>query len=316
MVWLTWRQHRTQFLSAIAVLVVLVGVTYVTRTQMTAFSRSNGLAGCLASGRDCSTFSQEFEQHFTGTLNSVIFLNLLPLLVGLFWGAPLLAHELEHNTHRVAWTQTVSTTRWLTVKLATMMGATGIAAGAMALMMSWWFQPFQQAATTSRISPDAFGLVGIVPIGYALFALALGVAAGAVLGRVLPAMGVTLIGFTVVRLSVSKLRGHFIPTMKAVYPAGGSGERVSGRNWVVSSGYTDARGHHYSLGGADRLCRSNAADYQATIRCLRGHGLQRTDIYHPGRQFWSLQGIETSIFIILTIALIAFAIYWTLRRIK
>jgi hypothetical protein len=315
-IWLTWRQHRIQFLSALAVLVVLVGVTYVSRTQMTTFARSNGLTGCLASGRDCSTFSQDFEQHFTGTLNSVIFLNLLPLLVGFFWGAPLLAHELEHNTHRVAWTQTVSTARWLTVKLATIIGATVLAAGAMALMMSWWFQPFQQAAATSRISPDAFGLVGIVPIGYALFALALGVAAGVVVGRVVPAMGVTLVGFTLVRLSVSKLRSHFVPTMKAVYPVGGSGGRVGGKSWVISSGYTDGLGHHYSLGAADRLCRSDAADYQATIRCLRGHGLQRTDIYHPDRQFWPLQGIETSIFIILAIALIAFATYWTLRQIK
>ena len=44
------------------------------------------------------------------------YLILLPALVGMFVGAPLLARELEHGTHRLAWTQSVTRRRWLLSK--------------------------------------------------------------------------------------------------------------------------------------------------------------------------------------------------------
>ena len=49
---------------------------------------------------------------------------VVPALIGMFWGAPLIAHELETGTFRLAWTQSVSRRRWLLVK----MGLVGLAA--------------------------------------------------------------------------------------------------------------------------------------------------------------------------------------------
>ena len=43
---------------------------------------------------------------------------VVPAVVGAFWGAPLVARELEAGTHRLAWNQAVTRTRWLTTKLA------------------------------------------------------------------------------------------------------------------------------------------------------------------------------------------------------
>ena len=40
-----------------------------------------------------------------------------PALIGVFWGAPLVARELEAGTHRLVWTQSVTRTRWLATKL-------------------------------------------------------------------------------------------------------------------------------------------------------------------------------------------------------
>src|ERR1039457_1653908 len=37
----------------------------------------------------------------------------VPLLLGLFWGAPFLAAEFEGSTHNLAWTQGISRRRWL-----------------------------------------------------------------------------------------------------------------------------------------------------------------------------------------------------------
>jgi len=36
----------------------------------------------------------------------------VPGLIGIFWGAPLVARELETGTYRLAWTQSVTRKRW------------------------------------------------------------------------------------------------------------------------------------------------------------------------------------------------------------
>ena len=43
---------------------------------------------------------------------------IAPAIVGIFWGAPLIARELETGTHRLVWNQTVTRTGWLATKLA------------------------------------------------------------------------------------------------------------------------------------------------------------------------------------------------------
>ena len=34
-------------------------------------------------------------------------------MIGAFWGAPMVARELETGTHRLVWNQSVTRTRWL-----------------------------------------------------------------------------------------------------------------------------------------------------------------------------------------------------------
>ena len=64
----------------------------------------------------CGTALQQFNNQY-GTLNLVgILLIFLPLLVGLFYGAPLVAREVEHGTHRLVWTQGISRRHWALVK--------------------------------------------------------------------------------------------------------------------------------------------------------------------------------------------------------
>jgi hypothetical protein len=69
-----------------------------------------------------------------------------PAVIGIFWGAPLIARELETGTFRLAWTQSITRTRWLAVKLA----LTGLVAmavtEALGLMYGWWAAPIAQAA--------------------------------------------------------------------------------------------------------------------------------------------------------------------------
>ena len=114
---------------------------------------------------------------------------IAPALIGLFFGAPLIARELETGTFRLAWTQSVTRRRWLAVKL----GLVGLAAmafgGLLTWMVDWWASPID-AANQNRFGLANFGFHGVAPIGYAAFAFALGATAGVLLRRTVPAMAV------------------------------------------------------------------------------------------------------------------------------
>lgn len=78
-------------------------------------------------------------------LLGVVIILLAPAVIGLFWGAPLIARELETGTAALAWNQSVTRTRWLAVKLA----VGGLAAMAvtegLSLMQAWWAAPIGRA---------------------------------------------------------------------------------------------------------------------------------------------------------------------------
>ena len=105
-----------------------------------------------------------------------------PLLVGLFWGAPLVAAEAEAGTTQFAWMQSVTRKRWLAVKIGWMLLAAAVWGGVISALVTWWVSP-TNAEQLNQFDPGRFDIMGIVPVGYSLFAVALGVTAGALLRR-------------------------------------------------------------------------------------------------------------------------------------
>ena len=142
---------------------------------------------------------------------------VLPALIGLFWGAPLLTRELEAGTHRLVWNQSVTRTRWLAVKLALTGLAAMTAAGLGSLAVSWWSSPIDKtAANVPQMGPVVFAARGIVPIAYAAFAFALGVTVGMLVRRTLPAMAITLAVFVAVQFAMPLLvRPHLVPPTRS-----------------------------------------------------------------------------------------------------
>ena len=67
-------------------------------------------------------------------------------MVGVFWGAPLVAREVEAGTHRLVWNQSITRTRWLSTKLA----ITGRGGGRalIGLAMTWWGHPLDDAVAS------------------------------------------------------------------------------------------------------------------------------------------------------------------------
>ena len=145
-----------------------------------------------------------------------------PILVGLFWGAPLVAAELETGTSSFAWAQSVTRKHWLAVKTGWMLLAAAVWGGVISALVTWWSGP-NNALQLDQFKPGRFDITGIVPVAYALFGMALGIAAGAAIRRTLHAVAVTLGGFIAVRTLIALLaRPHYISAITVTYKLLGS----------------------------------------------------------------------------------------------
>ena len=199
MIAFSWRQFRTQAIIGAAGLVVLGIVLLATGPHLVSIY-DTALAQCRASGgasSDCNNPVLSTDSKLQVLAAALVL--IVPVLIGMFWGAPLIARELETGTFRLAWTQSVSRMRWLLVKLGLVGLASAAAAGLLSLMVTWWYSPIDKV-NQNRFGTAAFGLHGFVPAGYALFAFALGATTGLLFRRTLPAMAVTLVGFVVARM--------------------------------------------------------------------------------------------------------------------
>src|SRR5205823_3216582 len=167
-----------------------------------------------------------FDRQYRGLQFLVPLFLVVPLLVGLFWGAPLVARETEQGTHRLVWTQSITRRRWFSTKVALVAGAAVVGAAAFAELVTWWSGIFVRA-DANRFSPGIFDIRGIVSIAYVLFAVALGVLVGTLVRRTLPAMAATLGAFIGVRVLVTLfLRAHYLAarTLSAPLPVAGGGK--------------------------------------------------------------------------------------------
>ena len=271
MIWLTWRQFRVQALTAAAALAAFAILLAVTGPHLASRYAASAITGCHGFG--CQTAAITFLSQLQATspypivyLLGIALILVAPAIIGIFWGAPLIARELETRTFALAWNQSITRTRWLVVKLT----LTGLAAmavtEALSLMYAWWAHPIGKAidlgGSTSlfsggRFSSLVFATHGITPLGYAAFAFALGTAIGALIRRTVPAMAVTLAIFAAVQIAMPLgVRPHLIPPDHTVATIDSAqlnfgnltATAVPGRPgaWILSSGAINAAGQTVS----------------------------------------------------------------------
>ena len=215
MIWLTWRQFRSQALTALAILAAAAIYFLITGLQMH-HAYSADLAACTPH-HDCglSPFAQSYNTAFDLTQLLVI---AAPGLIGIFWGAPLIGRELETGTDQLAWTQSVTRTRWLAVKLAGVGVASIATAAVLSYLLTWWAGPLDHISG-NRFAAMTFSSRDIVPLAYAAFAFALGTTAGLLLRRTLPAMAVTLAVFIGIQILVATfIRPSLLPSTTVTFP--------------------------------------------------------------------------------------------------
>jgi hypothetical protein len=249
-------------------------------------------------------------------LGLFVLLSAAPMLAGLFWGAPLIAREIEQGTHRLAWTQSVTRARWLAVKAGLFVLAAVLAATVLTGLFTWWSRPFAAISQTggfsfSRINPDVYDFSGTVLIGYTLFAFALGTAAGAVIRRTVPAMAVSVAGFVALRVPMESARGHLLAPLTYIYRDKTKDPRAGLGDWVLSSTPVSRAGQALPLS-----CGTGNGNPFGAVGCrVAGRAFGTRIAYQPLGRFWPLQGIETGIVAAVAAALLAAAAWWTIRRI-
>jgi hypothetical protein len=354
MIWLTWRQYRTQTLVVAGLLAAIAVVLIATGPHLVSLSDAY-LKSCHVD-RDCGSTTNPVmnaDSKLQSALSDLLLLT--PALIGIFWGAPLIARELETGTHRLSWTQSVTRRRWVGVKFG-VVGLISVAvAGLLSLMVTWWSSPID-TANANRFGVAMFGLRDITPIGYAAFAFALGVAAGVLTRRTLPAMAGTLVVFVAARMAeVTWVRPHLLAPVRTVSALTGAnsigfvltpdglkiqaGPPNIANAWAISSAVVNNAGQAPTTAFMKSACPglANAAPGgtagvgaqhvrvspsgpgpQAFQDCVAKVATKYHELvtYQPASRFWAFQGFETALFVILALLLAGLCFWWVRHRLS
>jgi hypothetical protein len=329
-------QFRVQALVAAGGLAIVAVVSVLTGPHLVHLYATT-VANCRAPGA-CSTATSALIRNGDklGIVLKVV-VEVVPALVGLFWGAPLVARELETGTYRLAWTQ-VTRTRWMGVKLGLVGLASMVVAGLLSIMVTWWSSPLDRVRMTPFTSFDQRDLV---PVGYAAFAFVLGAGAGLVIRRTLPAMAVALGGFVAARLCVAHwIRPRLIAPSHAVVAdttiaTGSSQGAPDPRDWIISDQTVNARGHvigQFGEIGSNGNTNAGVGAHGITINglgscpnlhsqtphnvqhCVNELGIREILTYQPIGHYWALQWSELAIYLGAAIVVGGVCMWWVVRR--
>ena len=339
MSWLIWRLYRAQAAITALLLAAFAALLLVTGVQVAAQWHS-ALVTCTQT-HTCDTLPDTLflGSHPVGFL--VVMTLGVPAILGMLCGAPLVAHEFETGTSQFAWTQSITRRRWLAVKAGWLLLAAAAVGAVVSGLVTWWSGP-NNALQANAFNPGRFDIMGIAPVGYAVFAMALGITAGALVRRTLPAVGITLAGFIVVRFVIfSWLRPHLIAAVTS-YIRLNSGFTPAGAYWQQAAGYVGADGQPISipqstngqvlgaaggdipvsslpapcqaLAGGGNARQLSPAARDAVLSCAQAHHIRAFLTYQPAGRYWAFQGIETGICLALAAALLAMAFAVITRR--
>jgi hypothetical protein len=205
---------------------------------------------------------------------------------------------LETGTAQLAWTQSVSPTRWLTAKLA--VPALLITAGTALLVPLHRLMWSRDAGLRQADWHDRsvlFPANGTVPLAYALCGLALGALAGLVVGRALPALGVAFAALLAVFHLGDEYRLSLWPTVTVT---GAKALNLPDDAVPLDRGVITDEGTRIG----NNLACVDTDGAAGLRRCLADNGLDEIwATYHPRDRLWQLQLAETGI--VLAIAALA-----------
>ncbi|MEV6654065.1 ABC transporter [Streptomyces sp. NPDC051219] len=306
--WLIWRQHRAAYWTLLAATALSVAWIVYQRAGLMEHLTAHGWPDS-ASGK----WLEGMGPHTAMFVKVGFGLGFIPILLGVFLGAPLLAGDLENGTAKLVTSQSVSPVRWLAAKLGVSALVVVVCTVALSLQFGRWWGPVKNETTVLGWETGAaFDNTGPVPVALALFTVVGGVAIGMVLRRALIAMVVTFTFAVAVQVvwayfrldlgnivTVTTNKGINVPSPRLPH-----GAMQIDQSYVTGAGET--------LGWS--TCAHEASE-KARDACV-----QKADIvgwsvdYLPISQMSGMQWFGASILFALTAAVAVFIFMWGRKR--
>ncbi|OIK03665.1 transporter [Streptomyces monashensis] len=313
--WLAWRQQRVSAGIGAAALVVAVAVAVYFRSGMLDALHSGLFDHCATGPLYCTRSDTGLPLlldveplKYLGVLNIA-----LPVVIGVFWGAPLLGRDRELGTHRLVLAQGVSRGQWFASRFALAAATTIALSGLLAGVFSWWWRP---AADRSYglFWYDNTALSGSGPrvVAAALFGLAAGTLLGLLARRVLAAMGLTLLatGVTTLLLEWTHRARLLVPPHTYV-SAGSVPKAPMGEKWSTGTyGLITASGRH------DDVLKCAFPSGTQLKECMAAHGyVARFYKANPAGDYWAFQWTDTAVLGGLAVVLTVVTVLLLRRRV-
>jgi hypothetical protein len=325
MAWVIWRQHRLTIggvialLAAAAVVVVIEGVQLHHAWAAVTACRPASSGACQQGANNVSG-----DYDYSGGIVAAL-LQTVPALIGAFAGAPLLAREFETGTFRFVFTQGIGRVRYSAAKLVSLAVAVTVMAAAFSAVFSWAYEPILGANSDgySALAPTFFDLRGVAFAAWTLAAFAVGVLAGVLIRRVLPAMFATLAAWSGLASATALFfRQHYRGVLRTTNPNIGPPARVISQYWTVRGKPVGLSALSTALRPVDIRVGSQGSfsdgpftphNLGSPVHYLLTHGFTQVTTYQPGSWFWPFQLIEGAWLLVLAVLLCAAAI-WLVRR--
>lgn len=307
MTWLLWRQHRLQAATS-AVLLALLGVMLI----LTGVHMADVYRHAVTQCGNCLLIGSLF-QGYGAVIDIVNVTVAVPLVLGVVFGGVLVAREIEQSTHVLVWTQSVSRRRWLVSKAAIALGATVLVATVLTAVVTWW-SGTPNSLYQDRFDPLKFDTQNLMPVAFAVFAVGVGMLAGALIRRSLPAIAVTVGGFLACRLLFEiYVRPHLQVPVSLVHGLAADLPVPRGA-WVLGSTFYGPTGKTIT-GPFDPQTVCPAAFNRASAAdCLNRLGYHVKVSFQPAARYWHFQWMEGGAFAAVGVALLIAGVLVTLRR--
>jgi hypothetical protein len=296
-IWVTWRQQRVQILVIAGIVLLLVAMLVYVRADVLSLLPDKGLIS--------DKYDRFLENFALGML-------ALPVLAGMFTGAPLFAREIEQGTHIFGLTQQVSRRRWLVTKLAMAGGSLTVSMFVLGLVAAWALEPVNFVMMSSKLSNPLFDIQGLTVGAYTLMAFTIGTTAGLLLRNTVVAMVVTLVAYTVLVIAVSNgVRPYYAEPTRVEFAITSAPPNIDPlETWAVRSGYLDASGKEL-----DTTATQCPPVMPALRDCMRELGIAGSfaEVHLPS-QFWRFQLTELGLFLTLSAGLFGAGMWFARRR--
>ncbi len=191
--WLTYRMHQLEVLISAVLIAALAVSVWIVRSHLTALEIPGT---CWVGEYGGPNYAQSVCKRFwdiaaSEGLPARAGLALLPPILGLIFGIPIVAREIELRTTSLAWSLALHRGRWLLSRLLPMLALATVGFVVLGGVGSYLFK----ALEVGPISPGLPEIAshGATLVARGLMALGIAVLAGAFIGRTMPAFLIAVI---------------------------------------------------------------------------------------------------------------------------